>query len=81
MALGGSRRACQKRDTLCDDNAMNGCEEEDDEWSTGTGFKCMRNGKICKIPQQLLYDGVRDCEQGEDICFDDTNLHLEGHLT
>ena len=53
---------------MCDGNFDEDCPE-DDEWSIGTGFKCIRNGKICKLPQQLVYDAVQDCDKGEDLCF------------
>ena len=59
---------CRHRDTVCDDIVESGCPE-DDEWSAGPGFKCLRNGKTCRLPQQLLYDNVKDCELGEDLCF------------
>ena len=60
---------CCARHTVCDDVINSECTG-DDEWSTGAGFKCVRNGKVCRLPQQLLYDNVQDCESGEDLCFD-----------
>ena len=60
---------CVSRETLCDGFATSGCAE-DDEWQAGIGFKCVRNGRTCHLPQQLLYDDVKDCDNGEDICFD-----------
>ena len=58
---------CRRRDTICDGVRSPSCLE-DDEWTTGTGFKCIRNGRICRLPQQLLYDDFHDCEKGEDVC-------------
>ena len=60
--------SCRPRDSVCDGIISTGCPE-DDEWSTGAGFKCLRNGRTCKLPQQLIYDNVEDCERGDDICF------------
>ena len=60
---------CYQRDTVCDGSVATGCLQ-DDEWNTGIGFKCVKNGKKCRIPQQLLYDDIEDCQKGEDVCFD-----------
>ncbi|XP_076799429.1 uncharacterized protein LOC143444168 isoform X2 [Clavelina lepadiformis] len=60
--------SCRPRSTICDGNSCNGCDE-DTEWTSGVGFKCVRNGKPCLIPQQLLHDNVKDCDNGEDLCF------------
>ena len=62
---------CCHRDTVCNGKIEDGCPD-DDEWAAGTGFKCTRNGRVCRLPQQLLHDDVQDCEQGEDLCFDIT---------
>ena len=59
---------CVSRSTICDGLISTGCPE-DDEWKTGIGFKCIRNGRVCRLPQQLLYDDITDCDNGEDICF------------
>ena len=59
---------CVSRDTVCNGEISNGCPE-DEEWENGIGFKCLRNGKICLLPQQLLYDDIQDCDYGEDMCF------------
>lgn len=59
--------ACVGRDSVCDGVFDNMCPE-DDEWQSGVGFKCVRKGKICKLPQQLLRDDVADCDNGEDLC-------------
>ena len=60
---------CVKRDTVCDGIYRTVCPE-DDEWQTGIGFKCMRNQKTCHLPQQLLYDTIQECDNGEDLCFE-----------
>ena len=54
---------------MCDGNRLNGCPE-DDGWKTGIGFQCVRNGEVCRLPMQLVYDDVQDCDQAEDLCFD-----------
>ena len=59
---------CTPRSTVCDGNPCSGCDE-DDGWTSGVGFQCFRNGERCKIPQQLLWDEVQDCDQGEDLCY------------
>ena len=61
--------ACVLRSTICDGNHYIGCPE-DDEYKTGIGFQCVRNGEFCRLPQQLLLDDVQDCDQGEDLCYD-----------
>ena len=60
---------CYSRDTVCDGIILTGCPD-DEEWSTGIGFKCIRNDKECLLPQQFLYDDVKDCQRGDDLCFD-----------
>ena len=57
-----------KRDTVCDGSYRPTCPE-DHEWQTGIGFKCMRNGEMCNLPQQLLYDEIQECDDGADLCF------------
>ena len=59
---------CVRRETVCDGFVTLGCAE-DDEWQAGIGFKCVRNGRTCHLPQQLLYDDIKDCDNGEDFCF------------
>ena len=59
---------CVLRTTVCDGDSCDGCLE-DDEWETAIGFQCVRNGKLCRLPQQLLYDGIQDCDQKEDLCY------------
>ncbi|XP_076812331.1 uncharacterized protein LOC143459189 isoform X2 [Clavelina lepadiformis] len=59
---------CVERATLCDGNSCKGCPE-DDEWTSGAGFKCIRQGKLCRLPQQLLWDGVQECDEGTDLCY------------
>ena len=67
--------SCVLRSTLFDGDSCNGCSE-DDGWKTGIGFKCVRNGEYCRIPQQLLWDQICDCDQGEDLCYDNHNLSI-----
>ncbi|XP_076814045.1 uncharacterized protein LOC143460429 [Clavelina lepadiformis] len=59
---------CVERTTLCNGDEWDGCQE-DDNWSSGAGFKCIRQGSVCRLPQQLLQDEVQDCDQGDDLCF------------
>ena len=59
---------CLPRSTLCDEDACNDCHE-DAEWVNGPGFKCVRNGRTCILPQSLLFDDVQDCDNGDDFCF------------
>ncbi|XP_076812070.1 uncharacterized protein LOC143459012 [Clavelina lepadiformis] len=59
---------CVERTTLCNGNEWDGCQE-DDNWSSGAGFKCVRQGSVCRLPHQLLQDEVQDCDQGDDLCF------------
>ena len=59
---------CVNRERVCNGKHEEDCPEDDD-WSVGPGFKCIRNGEICKLPQQLLFDEVQDCDKGEDLCF------------
>ena len=47
---------------------MDGCEE-DQEWTNGPGFKCVREGRLCFLPQQLAADDVQDCDGGQDLCY------------
>nr|XP_018670728.1 low-density lipoprotein receptor-related protein 2-like [Ciona intestinalis] len=58
---------CVDRSTICDGNSCNGCVE-DIGWMGGVGFKCIRQGALCTLPQQLLWDNVKDCDDGEDLC-------------
>ena len=66
---------CVSRERVCDGKHGKHCPKhgehcpEDDGWNVGPGFKCIRNGKICKLPQQLLFDEEQDCDKGEDLCF------------
>ncbi|XP_039257513.2 uncharacterized protein LOC120334123 isoform X1 [Styela clava] len=60
--------SCYLRTSVCDSNPCTACPE-DHEWSNGIGFKCVRNGATCMLPQQLLHDDVEDCDGGVDICF------------
>ena len=66
---------CVARITICDGKDVMGCAEED-EYDGGPGFQCIRNG-YCRIPQQLLWDGIRDCDQGEDLCFSNSALSIQ----
>jgi len=60
---------CMKRSTICDKSVCASSCPEDDGWETGIGFKCTRNGQTCRLPQQLLWDNVKDCDDGSDICY------------
>ncbi len=63
---------CVSRATLCDGDLCNGCGGDggsEEEWSSGPGFKCVRNGRVCRLPQSLLYDRVQDCDNEDDFCF------------
>ena len=62
---------CVHRDLACDGKVEPGCDD-DDPWETGPGFKCVRNGKVCKLPQVMLHDSIQDCDAGEDLCFSAT---------
>ena len=68
---------CVRRSTICDRNPVNGCPE-DDGWKTGIGFQCVRSGEFCRLPQQLLWDDVQDCDQGEDLCLDWSEQNTNG---
>ncbi|CAK8675570.1 unnamed protein product [Clavelina lepadiformis] len=68
---------CVERATLCDGNSCKGCPE-DDEWTSGAGFKCIRQGKLCRLPQQLLWDGVQDCDRGNDLCYQASQSNIDG---
>ena len=58
---------------MFDQIGCNGCEE-DDGWSNGIGFKCISNlGHAVKLPQQMLWDSVQDCLNGEDLCYASVN--------
>ena len=61
---------CVSRDTVCDGTNLlqNGCENED-EYEGGVGFKCIKDKKHCRLPQQLLWDGYIDCDGGADLCY------------
>jgi len=61
-------KTCVPISTLCNGILDDGCEE-DKEWTSGPGFKCVREGKICSIPQQLVMDGIQDCDDGQDFCY------------
>ena len=69
-------KRCVSRETLCNGETNDGCLE-DDEWGNGIGFKCIRYGNVCHLPQQLLYDDIQDCDDGEDLCF---SLNQENKL-
>ncbi|XP_076814785.1 uncharacterized protein LOC143460965 isoform X1 [Clavelina lepadiformis] len=60
-------KTCVKRSSVCDFNICNGCSE-DMEHRSGVGFKCLKNGRHCVLPQALLYDDVPDCDNEEDLC-------------
>ena len=47
---------------------------EDTERQRGIGFKCIRNGKLCLLPQVLLTDDISDCDNGDDLCFRQRDL-------
>jgi len=60
---------CVARNTICDGKMESGCVEED-EYKGGIGFKCKRKGEEnCRIPQQLLWDNINDCDEGADLCY------------
>ena len=59
---------CHLRSTICD-GSLNGCRDDEDEFEGGTGFKCIRKGKRCRIPQQMLWDDVADCDREADLCY------------
>ena len=59
---------CVDRDSICDGIFDRLCPE-DSERQRGIGFKCIRNGKMCVLPQRLLLDDISDCDNGEDLCF------------
>ena len=59
---------CVARSTVCDRDACNG-SPNNNEWEHGIGFKCVRNARNCILPQELLHDQVKDCDNGEDFCF------------
>ena len=61
--------SCADISTLCNGELRDGCEE-DREWISGPGFKCVREGKRCYLPQQLIMDGLQDCDDGQDLCFE-----------
>lgn len=54
---------------MCDLETCNDCPGKD-TWNNGHGFKCVRNGRQCNLPQMLLHDGVKDCDDGSDLCYD-----------
>ena len=54
--------------TVCNGNFY-GCEE-DKQWISGPGFKCFREGNECNLPQQFVMDGIQDCDDGQDLCFE-----------
>ena len=62
---GGS---CELRETVFDEIGCNGCHE-DDGWPNGVGFPCHKSGRVVRLPQQLLWDTVRDCPSGVDLCY------------
>ena len=70
-----SDERCVRRETICSGEIYDGCPE-DDEWGTGIGFKCIRNGNVCLLPQQLLYDDIQDCDGKEDLCFSQNQKDL-----
>lgn len=68
------------RDTICDGNTCDGCAE-DHGWTTGVGFKCLRDDRNCILPQQLVWDGIPDCDGGADLCFspEQRNVRITGY--
>ena len=58
-------------------NRLSGYKEEDG-WKTGIGFQCVRNGELCRPSQQLLWDDAKDCDQGEDLCYDWSETSTSG---
>ena len=62
---------CRRRSTLCDGDSCNDCGSNSAaEWQNGAGFKCVRNGRVCVLPQSLLGDAVQDCDNGDDFCYE-----------
>ena len=61
--------SCVPTSSVCNGVVDDGCQE-DSEWTSGPGFKCIREGKTCFLPQQLVKDGVQDCDDGQDFCFE-----------
>jgi len=72
---------CMKRSTICDKSVCRSSCTEDDGWKIGTGFKCTRNGQTCRLPQQLLWDNVKDCDDGSDICYQSNISVSDGRWT
>ena len=68
-------KSCVAISTLCNGILNDGCEE-DKEWTNGPGFKCIREGRVCSLPQQLVMDGIKDCDQGHDLCYEMDELPL-----
>ena len=64
---------CVPMTSLCNGISTDGCEE-DQEWTNGPGFKCLREGSLCFLPQQLLTDQVQDCDNGQDLCYVNNEL-------
>ena len=64
-----SNGACHRRSIICDGRIERSCDDDIEHYS-GIGFKCERGGTVCIIPQSFVYDQIRDCDDGEDICFE-----------
>ena len=58
------------RSSVCYNSACSGSGGRTIALDAGPGFKCRSNNTYCVLPQVLLYDNVKDCERGEDLCFD-----------
>ncbi|CAK8693080.1 unnamed protein product [Clavelina lepadiformis] len=64
----GEHKLCVERSGLCCGENVMGCLENHG-FKNGIGFQCVRKGALCMLPQQLLWDGVEDCDRGEDLCY------------
>ena len=71
-----SNGTCVAISTVCNGILNDGCKE-DKEWISGPGFKCVREGKVCFIPQQLVMDGIQDCDGGQDFCFSLNEMQID----
>ena len=71
--------SCVPTSSICNGILHDGCDE-DTEWTTGPGFKCSREGNTCFLPQQLVVDGIQDCDQADDLCFVIDSEHVGKRL-